>query len=126
MGRILLVDDTKFAKQLLSLILTNEGHEIVGEANDGIEGIEQYKKLRPDLVLMDMIMPRMGGIECLREIMKFDSSAKILMVSADLQDTHVRDTIKEGSLGYIRKPFKKETVLEEVNIILNNSGPCAS
>jgi two-component system, chemotaxis family, chemotaxis protein CheY len=126
MGRILLVDDTMFAKQLLNLILTSDGHEIVGEANDGIEGIEQYKKLRPDLVLMDMIMPRMGGMECLMEIMKFDTNAKILIVSADMQDKHVRETIKGGSLGYIKKPFKKETVLEEVNLILNNSGPRAS
>jgi DNA-binding NarL/FixJ family response regulator len=61
---------------------------------------------------MDMIMPRMGGMECLREIMKFDKSAMILMVSADLQDTQAMDTIKEGSLGYVRKPFKKRPSLK--------------
>ncbi|HVP94620.1 MAG TPA: response regulator [Methanoregulaceae archaeon] len=121
MGRILLVDDTIFAKQLLNLILTNGGHEIVGEANDGIEGVEQYKKLKPDLVLMDMIMPRMGGRECMQEILKFDTDAKILIVSADSQGSHVSDTIKEGGRGYISKPYKKETVLEEVDIVLKES-----
>ena len=121
MGRILLIDDTSYAKQLLNMILTNDGHEIVGEANDGIEGIELYKKLKPDLVLMDMIMPRMNGMECMHEIFKYDSKAKILFVSADSQGDHVASTIKEGGLGYINKPYKRETVLEEVNIILKHS-----
>ena len=122
MGRILLVDDTSYAKQLLNRILSSDGHEIVGEASDGIEGIEKYKTLMPDLVLMDMIMPRMGGMECMDEILKFDRNAKILVVSADSQGDHVANTVHKGSLGYINKPFKKDTVLEEVNIILREPG----
>lgn len=121
MGRILLIDDTSYAKQLLKMILTKGGHEIVGEANDGIEGIELYKQFKPDLVLMDMIMPRMNGRECMHEIFRYDANAKILFVSADSQGDHVSKTIKEGGLGYINKPYKKETVLKEVNIILENS-----
>ncbi len=116
------MDDTSYAKQLLHLILTNEGHEIVGEASDGIEAIEKYKALMPDLVMMDMIMPRMGGMECMEEILKFDQNAKILVVSADSQPIHVADTVHNGSLGYISKPFKKETVLEEVGTILKEPG----
>jgi two-component system chemotaxis response regulator CheY len=121
MGRVLLIDDTIYAKDLMNMILTRGGHEIVGEANDGIEGIEQYKLLKPDLVLLDMIMPRMGGTECMKEILKYDTMAKILIISADGQENHIRNMIREGALGYINKPYKKEAVLEEVDIILKES-----
>jgi two-component system, chemotaxis family, chemotaxis protein CheY len=121
MGRVLLIDDTMFAKDLLNIILTSGGHEIVGEANDGIEGIEKYKMLNPDLVLLDMIMPRMGGMDCMKGILDYDTKAKILIISADGQENHIRDMIREGALGYINKPYKKESVLEEVDLILKES-----
>jgi two-component system chemotaxis response regulator CheY len=119
MGRLLLVDDTMFAKDLLKVFLDSGGHEIVGEADDGYEGIEKYKLLKPDLVLLDMIMPKMGGMECMREIMKYDNNAKILVISADGQEEHIKLMVKEGASGYINKPYKKDVVLEEVRIILN-------
>ena len=121
MGRVLLIDDTMYAKELLNLILTSGGHEIVGEANDGIDGIEQYKLLKPDLVLLDMIMPRMNGMDCMKEILNFDPKAKILIISADGQENHIRNMIREGARGYINKPYKKEVVLEEVDTILKES-----
>ena len=114
-----MVDDAEYAKDLMGLFLTEGGHEIAGVAGDGYEGIEKYKQLKPDLVILDVIMPRMGGMECLEEIRKIDPKAKILIVSADGQEEHVRRLVREGALGYITKPYKKEAVLAEIKTILN-------
>jgi two-component system chemotaxis response regulator CheY len=122
MGRLLLIDDSQFARELLKLILEEEGHEVVGEAADGIEGVEKYKILKPDLVILDMIMPKMNGLMTLQTIRAWDKDAKILIVSADGQEEHVRKTVKEGSCGYINKPFKKQVVIEEVSTLIGNSG----
>ncbi|MDG6251267.1 response regulator, partial [Methanocalculus sp.] len=77
MGRILIVDDTLFMRTLLKNILFSGGHEIVGEAGDGAEAVEKYQALKPDLVTMDVVMPKMNGIEALKEIKKFDPGAKV-------------------------------------------------
>lgn len=120
MARILLIDDAEFANDLMKLILHAGGHEIVGTARDGFEGIEQYRQYNPDLVILDVIMPRMGGAECLKGIMDFDPGAKVLIVSADGQEGHVQRLIAGGAMGYVRKPYKKDTVLKEIQTILNS------
>ncbi|HTY14454.1 MAG TPA: response regulator [Methanoregulaceae archaeon] len=122
MARILLIDDAEYANDLMRLILLAGGHEIVGTARDGYEGLEQYRQYSPDLVILDVIMPRMGGAECLKGIMDFDPAAKVLIVSADGQEEHVKRLIAGGAMGYIRKPYKKGTVLGEIETILNSSG----
>ena len=122
MARILLVDDAEYANDLMSLILHAGGHEIVGTAHDGYEGIEKYRQSDPDLVILDLIMPRMGGAECLKGILDIDPGAKILIVSADGQEEHIKRLIDGGALGYIRKPYKKDTVLDEIQTILNTTG----
>jgi two-component system chemotaxis response regulator CheY len=121
MGRLLLIDDSEFARDLLKLILEEAGHEVIGEAADGIEGLEKYKILKPDLVLLDMIMPKMNGLDTLQAIRAWDKNAQILIISADGQDDHIRKTVKEGSCGYITKPFKKHVVVEEVSNCFRNS-----
>jgi two-component system chemotaxis response regulator CheY len=123
MARILLIDDAEYANDLMQLILEAGGHEVAGTARDGYEGIEKYKQLNPDLVILDVIMPRMGGLECLRGIRDINPKAKILVISGDGQEEHVKRLIVGGALGYITKPYKKDVVLSEIGTILGNKGP---
>jgi two-component system chemotaxis response regulator CheY len=122
MARILLIDDAEYANDLMKRILHAGGHEVAGTACDGYDGIEKYRQFNPDLVILDVIMPRMGGAECLKGIMDLDPGAKVLIVSADGQEEHVERLIAGGALGYIRKPYKKDTVLREIQAILNSPG----
>lgn len=116
--KILIVDDAAFMRMMLSDILVEKGHNIVGEAEDGEEAIRLYMELKPDLVTMDIVMPRVGGIESIREILKIDSKAKIIVVSALGQQALVKEAIKAGAKGFVVKPFKPEKVVEEVESIL--------
>jgi two-component system chemotaxis response regulator CheY len=118
MGRVLLIDDATLARDLLKLILTEGGYEIAGEADNGITGVEEYIRLKPDLVIMDMIMPGLSGMETLRSIMAKDPGASILVVSADGQEGHVEQAVREGASGYVIKPYRKAVVLSEVEKII--------
>lgn len=118
MGRILIVDDTMFMRTLLKNILFSGGHTIVGEAADGEEGIAKYKELKPDLVTMDVVMPKLNGIESLKGIKQFDPAAKVVMCTAVGQEQMVKLAIKTGAKGYIVKPFQAPKVLEEVKNVL--------
>ena len=120
MGRILVVDDTMFMRTLLKNILFSGSHDIVGEAENGEEAVEKYKSLKPDLVTMDVVMPKMNGIEALKAIMAEDPSAKLVMCTAVGQEQMVKLAIKSGARGYIVKPFQAPKVLEEVNNVLNS------
>ena len=120
MGRLLLIDDSQYARELLKLILEEGGHIVVGEAANGIEGVEKYMSLKPDLVILDMIMPRLNGLHTLQAIRAYDNGARILVISTDNQEEHVRKTVKEGADGYISKPYKKRIVLEEVSHLLEH------
>ncbi|APC48534.1 response regulator [Virgibacillus halodenitrificans] len=119
MGQVLLVDDTAFIRMSLTSILTEAGHEVVGEANDGLEAIQQYKKLMPDLVIMDITMPVMNGIESLKEIITFDSDAQIIMCSAMNQQKVVVEAIESGAKDFLVKPFNENCVLETLNRVLH-------
>jgi len=123
MARTLLIDDAEYANDLMQLILEAGGHEVAGTARDGYEGIEKYKQLNPDLVILDIIMPRMGGLECIREIRDIDPEAKILVISGDGQEEHVKLLIIGGAQGYITKPYKKDVVLSEIRTILGKKSP---
>ena len=118
MGKILIVDDTLFMRTLLKNILFSGGHTIVGEAGDGEEGVAKYKELKPDLVTMDIVMPKLNGIEALKAIKEFDPAAKIVMCTAVGQEQMVKRAIKTGAKGYIIKPFQAPKVLEEVKNVL--------
>jgi two-component system chemotaxis response regulator CheY len=120
MGRLLLIDDSQYARELLKMILEEGGHEIVGEAANGIEGVEMYMALKPDLVILDMIMPRLNGLNTLQAIRAYDKDARILIISADNQEEHVRKSVKEGADGYISKPYKKKVVIEEVSNLIGS------
>ena len=116
--KILIVDDAAFMRMMLSDILVEKGYQIAGEAENGEEAIRLYKELKPDLVTMDIVMPGVGGIESIREILKIDSKAKIVVVSALGQQALVKEAIKAGAKGFVVKPFKPEKVVEEVESIL--------
>ena len=116
--RVLVCDDAIFMRTMISDILTGAGYEVVGEAETGVQAIERYKALRPDLVTMDIVMPDMGGIEAVREIVKGDADARILMCSAMGQQALVVEAIQAGAKDFIVKPFQPSRVLEAVQRVL--------
>jgi len=118
MGRILIVDDTLFMRTLLKNILFSGSHDIVGEAGDGEDAIQKYTSLQPDLVTMDIVMPKKNGIEALKEIMTINPKARVIMCTAVGQEQMVKLAIKTGAKGYIVKPFQAPKVLEEINNVL--------
>ena len=120
MGRILIVDDTLFMRTLLKNILFSGGHDIVGEAGDGDEATAKYQELKPDLVTMDVVMPKVNGIEALKGIKTIDPNAKVVMCTAVGQEQMVKLAIKTGAKGYIVKPFQAPKVLEEIKNVLGS------
>ncbi|MFC0558594.1 response regulator [Halalkalibacter alkalisediminis] len=113
-ARILIVDDAAFMRMMIKDILSKNGFDVVGEANDGAQAIEKYKELKPDLVTMDITMPEMDGITSLKEIKTIDPSAKIIMCSAMGQQAMVIDAIQAGAKDFIVKPFQADRVLEAI------------
>lgn len=111
MASILVVDDAAFMRMILKDILTKGGHTVIGEAENGAEGIKRYKELHPDLVTLDITMPEMDGLSALKGIKAEDADAKCLMCSAMGQQTMVVDAIKSGAKDFIVKPFQAERVL---------------
>ena len=105
MSRILIVDDAAFMRTTIKMALEKAGHVIVGEAENGMEGLSQYIKLKPDLVTLDITMPVMNGIDALKAIRKYDNNAKVLMVSAMGQEGIVREAVLSGAKTFIVKPF---------------------
>ena len=114
--KVLVVDDSMFVKKQISQILTSEGFEVVGTAGDGLEGIEKYKELYPDVdfVTMDITMPKMDGISALEKIIEFDKDAKVIMVSALGKQDLVKKALMMGAKNYIVKPLDRVKVLERV------------
>jgi two-component system, chemotaxis family, chemotaxis protein CheY len=117
-GKVLVVDDAIFMRRMLTDILTEAGYKVVAEAANGIEAVEEYKKERPDIVTMDIIMPEMDGIEAVKGIMKADKDARILMVSAMGQQQLVVEAIQAGAKDFIVKPFEASRVINAVERIL--------
>jgi two-component system chemotaxis response regulator CheY len=119
MVRALIVDDSEYMRKMLKKILTSAGCEVVGEAEEGTQSIEMYKKLRPDLVTMDIVMRGMNGIDAVRGIMKEDLNATILMVTAMGQEELMNEAKKAGAKGYIIKPFRSAQVIQEIKRVLS-------
>ncbi len=117
--RILIVDDAAFMRMMIKDILTKNGYEIVGEADNGVKAVDEYKRLAPDLVIMDIIMPEMSGIDAVREIRKLNSEARVIMCSAMGQQAMVIESIQAGARDFIVKPFHADRVVEAVKKVLN-------
>ena len=114
--KILIVDDSKFVKKLLSKILVSEGFEVIGTAAHGAEAVDKYKEMQADidLVTMDITMPGMDGITAMEKIIQFDSSAKVVMVSALGKQDLVKKSFMLGASNYIVKPLNRDKVIERL------------
>ena len=115
--RVLIVDDALFMRRMLADILKKEGFEVCGEAENGKEGIDKYVELKPDVVTMDIVMPKMeeiDGVAAVREIIKRDPQGKIVIVSAMGQHALVVEAIQAGAKDFIVKPFQPSRVVEAI------------
>lgn len=115
---VLICDDAAFMRMMIKDILTKNGYNVVGEAENGVKGIEKYNELHPDLVLMDITMPELGGIEALKGIKQADPSALVIMCSAMGQQAMVIESIQAGAKDFIVKPFQADRVLEAVKKVV--------
>ncbi len=115
---ILICDDAAFMRMMIKDILTKNGYNIAGEAENGLKAVEKYNETKPDLVLMDITMPEMDGIQALKKIKEMDPNAKIVMCSAMGQQAMVIEAIQSGARDFIVKPFQAERVLEAVKKVV--------
>jgi two-component system chemotaxis response regulator CheY len=110
MRRLLIVDDAMFMRKLICGVAAEAGWEVAGEAGNGAEAIALYAQLKPDLVTMDLVMPVMGGLEALRQIRALDPQAQVVVVTALDQKQALMESIRDGAIDFIVKPFERERV----------------
>jgi two-component system chemotaxis response regulator CheY len=114
MARVLVVDDAAFMRKMVSDALAKGGHEVVGEAGNGVEAIARFQELKPDLMTLDITMPEKDGLAALADIMAADPSARVVMCSALGQESKVLEAIKLGAKDFVVKPFQPARVIEAV------------
>jgi two-component system chemotaxis response regulator CheY len=115
MARVLVVDDAAFMRKMVSDALAKGGHEVVGEASNGVEAIARFQELKPDLMTLDITMPEKDGLSALADIMGTDPSARVVMCSALGQESKVLEAIKLGAKDFVVKPFQPARVIEAVD-----------
>lgn len=115
MARVLVVDDAAFMRKLVTDVITDGGHEVVGQAGTGVEAVERFLALRPDVTTLDITMPEKDGIAALKEIIAEDSQARVVMCSALGQDSKVLESMQLGARDFIVKPFEPERVLSAID-----------
>jgi two-component system chemotaxis response regulator CheY len=120
-ARVLIADDASFMRQMIREIIEPEGYEVVGEATDGMEAVEQYEQLHPDLVTMDIVMPKRSGIDAVRGILEKTPDARVVMCSALGQETLVMEALQAGAKDFIVKPFKPDNVLSTLQKVLEKT-----
>ena len=118
MAKILIVDDAAFMRMMIKDILSKNGYEVVGEAENGAVAVNKYAEVKPDLVLMDITMPEKDGIQALKEIRANDGNAKVIMCSAMGQQALVIEAIQSGAKDFIVKPFQADRVIEAVKKVV--------
>lgn len=119
-GTILVVDDSKMSRNMLRALVEEAGYSVVAEAGDGEAAIEAYKEYQPDMVTLDITMPKMDGIEALKRIMEINPSAKVIMITRAGQESKLIEAIKVGAERFITKPFEKEEVLNCIKNVLKH------
>lgn len=117
MAKVLIVDDSRTSRKMLKEILENAGHTVIGEAVDGEDGYIKYKELAPELVTLDITMPKLDGIETLQLIKKFDENARVVMITAAGQKDKMVKAVKYGAAEFITKPYEVDDVLKVINQI---------
>jgi len=115
MKTVLVVDDSAFMRRTMKSILIRNDYVVVGEATNGVEAVAEYKKLRPDIVTLDVVMQELDGLGTLKTIMKVNPQANVIMVSSMGQDIIVRDSIIMGAKNFILKPFSEEQVVRALD-----------
>ena len=110
MAKILIVDDSRTSRKILRTILESAGHEVVGEAVDGVDGVNKFRELSPEITTLDITMPNMDGLEALKEIKKINANAKIIMVTAAGQQSKMVEAIKSGASEFVTKPFEADEI----------------
>ena len=115
---VLICDDAAFMRMMIKDILSKNGYNVAGEAENGARAVEKYAEVKPDLVLMDITMPEMDGIQALKKIKEGDPGAKIIMCSAIGQQAMVIESIQAGAKDFIVKPFQADRVLEAVKKVI--------
>ena len=118
MAKILIVDDAAFMRMMIKDILTKNGYEVAGEAENGAVAVTKYAEIKPDLVLMDITMPEKDGIQALKDIKASDAGAKVIMCSAMGQQAMVIEAIQSGARDFIVKPFQADRVIEAVKKVV--------
>ncbi len=113
--RVLIVDDAAFMRVSIKQYLTKNGIEVVGEAENGRIAVEKYQELNPDVVTMDITMPELDGLGALKEIIKINPKAVVIMASAMGQESMVREAVMSGAKGFIVKPFKEEAIVAAIS-----------
>ncbi|MFE8701101.1 response regulator [Cytobacillus sp. FJAT-54145] len=118
MAKIVIVDDSRFLRTQLRHLLMKHGHDVVAAGEDGKQGVELYKRHRPDIHFTDITMPGMTGIQSLESILRLDPKAKVVMVSAMGERGMVKEALKIGAKDFIIKPFKDERILEAIDRLM--------
>lgn len=118
--KILVVDDSLLSRRILVDSFAAIGFSKIYEANDGVDAVEQYKKIQPDLVTLDIVMPNKDGLAALKEIMSLDPNANIIMITSVGQDHYIDQTKELGAKFHLLKPFKKDILNDTVNLIFGN------
>nr|WP_279233427.1 response regulator [Desulfofundulus thermobenzoicus] len=117
----MVVDDAAFMRMMIKNIITKNGYEVAGEAENGKEAVKMYAELKPDLVTMDITMPEMDGIDAVKAIRAIDPNANIIMCSAMGQQAMVMDAIQAGAKDFIVKPFQQDRILQAIERVLSRS-----
>lgn len=119
MAKVLIVDDASFMRMTIKQMLEKNGHETVGEAGDGIEAVKKYIEVKPDVVLLDITMPEMNGVEALKRIKELDPAAKVIICSAMGQQAMVAQAIQSGAKDFIVKPFEADRLIAAVDRVMS-------
>lgn len=117
--RIMIVDDSNFARKMIKDILVSEGYEVIGEFDSGYASVDEYARLKPDLVTMDIIMHEMNGFDALEQILTIDKDARVIIVSFMNNNEFINKSLQAGALDFVTKPFSRERLLGAVKKALS-------
>lgn len=115
--KVLICDDSMFARKKLGLTVSSLGVLNIYEAADGVEAVEKYKMHKPDVVFMDIVMPKLPGIDALKQIIEFDESAKVVMASSVGTQSHLKEAIRSGAIDFLQKPIEDKQVIKVLETI---------
>ncbi len=119
LGKVLVVDDSRMSRSILRDILEKAGYSVIGEAANGLDGVNAYKEYKPDLVTLDITMPKMDGLEALNQILSFDADARAIMITAAGQQDKLITALKVGAKRFISKPFNEDEILKNINDVMS-------